>query len=99
MPNVWTHGTWIVKPGAEDAFVAAWTELARAGSDEVSPPAPPTLLRDRDRPNVFVSFGPWRDDAEVERFRASDAFARAREAMRDVLESFEPLTLDEVWAG
>jgi quinol monooxygenase YgiN len=96
MANVWTHGLWIVKPGAEDAFVDAWTELARAGMEQFRPPAAPKLLRDRERPNVFVSFGPFRDDGDVESFRSSDAFARAREAMRDLLESFEPRTLDEV---
>ena len=96
MPNVWTHGTWTVKPGHEEEFVAAWLALAREGSAELAPPEPPTLLRDRERPNVFLSFGPWADDAAVDRFRSSVAFQAAQQRMRDLLESFEPRTFDEV---
>jgi len=99
MANVWTHGTWTIRPGSEDAFVEAWRTLARAGGDELEVPEPPTLLRDRERPNVYVSFGPWPDAAAVERFRSSAAFAAALETMRSLLESFEPRTLDEVSRG
>jgi heme-degrading monooxygenase HmoA len=99
MGNVWTHGTWTVKPGREDEFVAAWTALARDGSSELAPPEPPTLLRDREEPNVFVSFGPWATDADVERFRSSAAFRKAQETMRDLLDGFEPRTFDEVSRG
>ena len=98
MANVWTHGTWTVKPGMEAEFVDAWTTLAREGVADLQA-EPPTLLRDRERPNLFISFGPFADDAEVERFRSSDAFRRAQERMRELLESFEPRTLDEVWHG
>jgi len=96
MANVWTHGTWTVKPNSEDAFVEAWLALVREARGELAPPEPPTLLRDRDRPNVFVSFGPWPDVAAVERFRSSDVFRDAQARMRDLLEAFEPRTLDEV---
>ena len=96
MANVWTHGTWTVKPGQEDAFAAEWLELVRLSAAEYPTPEPPTLLRDRDRPNVFVSFGPWPDAAAVERFRASEVFRDAQRRMRELLESFEPHTLDEV---
>ena len=99
MANVWTQGTWTVRPGAEEAFVEAWTTLVRDVSSELDVPEAPTLLRDRERPNVFLSFGPWPDDAAVERFRLSDAFRDGTAAMRDLLESFEPRTLDEVWRG
>lgn len=99
MANVWTHGTWTVKPGSEDAFVEAWLTLVRDVSGVIAPPTPPTLLRDRERSNVFVSFGPWPDDAAVARFRSSDAFRDGQARMHDLLESFVPRTLDEVSAG
>ena len=99
MANVWTHGTWTVKPGREREFVDAWLTLAREASAELAPPEPPTLLRDRERPNVFVSFGPWQDDEAVERFRSSDAFRAAQQTIRDLLESFEPRTFDEMSHG
>ena len=96
MPGPWTHGTWIVKEGRENEFVEAWLTLARETLAVLPPPAPPTLLRDRARPNLFISFGPWTSDEDVERFRSSDAFVKAQTQMRDLLESFEPRTLDEV---
>ena len=98
MPNVWTHGMWTVKQGREEDFVAAWKELRRAALADFDPPAQPFLLRDRDRPNLFVSFGPWQDVETIERFRA--AIGPRVAAMReDVLESFETFTLDEVDLG
>ena len=92
-PRLWTHGTWTVKPGHEDEFMDAWRALAAVDFGQSEPA---TLLRDRDRPNVFVSFSPWPDDEAVAGFRASDEFRAAQERMRDLLEAFEPQTLDEV---
>ena len=95
MANVWTHGVWTVKAGREEEFVAAWRELLPIGAALGSADA--TLLRDRDRTNVFRSFGPWPDLATIERFRAE---IRPRVgAMNDMLESFETFTLDEVYPG
>jgi len=99
MPNVWTHGVWRVKSGREDEFVEVWHEMAREGMATLDAAEPPTLLRDRDQPSEFVSFGPWPDLEEVERFRSSAAFREAQERMRDLLESFTPRTLDEISRG
>jgi heme-degrading monooxygenase HmoA len=84
-----------VKPGREDDFVARWRRLAEEAMAELEPPERPWLLRDRDRPNVFVSFGPWESDDQLAAFRASDAFAGAQADLADMLESFEARTLDE----
>jgi quinol monooxygenase YgiN len=100
MADVWTHGSWTVKPGREAEFVAAWKEmLERATADPGIPDSSPTLLRDRDRPNVFVSFGPWPDAEAVAHFRASEAFRAGVGRMQELLESFETQTLDEVHPG
>ena len=98
MTNVWTHGTWVVKPGMEDAFVAAWARLANEATGRFGG-ARPHLLRDRERPNVFRTLGPWPSLQAVEEFRASDLFRDAVAETRPMLESFEPVTLDEIeWA-
>ena len=93
MAGVWTHGTWTVKPGREDEFVVALRTLVREVSAELGA-EPPTLLRDRLQRNVFLTFSPWEDDAEIERFRAF-LFSRLG-PLRELLESFEPNTLDQV---
>jgi quinol monooxygenase YgiN len=95
MKRVWTHGTWIVNPGQEDAFVQAWSKLARDAMAEFRGD-PPTLLRDRGDPNVFMTFGAWPDIEAIEEFRSSDTFRAAVAELQPLLKSFEPMTLDEV---
>jgi heme-degrading monooxygenase HmoA len=95
MPPIWTHGVWTVKAGREDEFVAAWQEMAQAGLDEFAAVAPPQLLRDRERPRLFVSFGPWDSVETIDRFRAAMG-PRFEAIERELLESFEATTLDEV---
>ena len=97
MPSVWTHGVWTVKPGREDEFVAAWRAMARSAVAELDPPGEPHLLRDRERPNVFRSFGSWADADTIERFRAEIGSRVGK--MDGLLESFETFTLDEVYPG
>ena len=97
MASVWTHGVWVVKPGNEDAFVDTWSRFARAAPALGS--ARPILLRDRDRPNVFKTFGAWPSMEAIEAFRSSDLFQDAVVELQPLLESFEPMTLDEIeWA-
>jgi quinol monooxygenase YgiN len=97
MASVWTHGTWVVKPGSEDAFVDAWSRLAKAGPAFES--EPPVLLRDRERPNIFKTFGAWPSIEAVDAFRSSDLFRDSVAGLQPLLESFEPMTLDEIdWA-
>ena len=95
MPAIWTHGVWHVKEGREDEFVEAWRALVPVG--QAFGGGEPKLLRDRDRPNVFVSVGPWPDLNAIDRFRTELA-PRARE-MGDAVERLEASTLDEVYPG
>ncbi len=99
MPNVWTHGVWSVKPGKEDEFIRGWREMAQIAMREIDVVTRPTFLRDRDRPNVFVSFGPWRSIEDIERFRSSPSFLGRVAAMDELIEGFETRTLDEVGLG
>jgi|SRR5215208_7229375 len=97
--RVWTHGTWTVKEGHEDEFVSAWNAMVRDVSAHIQGVHPPTLLRDHDRPNVFVSFGPWDTSDAVMNFRASEPFRRHTAAMGELIERFDARTLDEVVRG
>jgi quinol monooxygenase YgiN len=92
---VWTHGIWRVRPGKEDAFVAAFDRLVRDVGAELGSDSRPTLLRDREQPNVFVTFGPWEDEAAIERFRR--VLGPRLGPVQELLERFEPATLDQVW--
>ena len=91
--GVWTHGRWTVKPGREEEFVEASRALALTMRDEIGAPLP-TFLRDRDRPNVFLTFGRWESLDAIERFRG--AVLPRVAGMQDLLDGFEAFTLDEV---
>lgn len=93
MPQVWTLARWEVVPGREDDFVRVWQNLADWTLSEF-PSASGTLLRDREQPNVFFSFGPWDDLETAARWRGSDGYEFRIEALRRVLFSFEPHLLD-----
>ncbi len=79
---VYTHATWRVRPGREAAFEAAWIRLGNAFAALDRPPGHGTLLRRRDDPSRFVSFGPWPDAEAVAAMREN---AAAGEAMQAVL--------------
>lgn len=92
---VWTTGTWTVKPGREDDFIAGWSDFARwsavtFGGDRA------WLLRERDQPGVFVTMGAWPSDEVIAAWRGSLGFRLRFEAIRELVLSFEPRTLDEV---
>jgi heme-degrading monooxygenase HmoA len=90
---VYTLGIWTVQPGHEDDFVDAWKELAdRTKAD--FPDETATLLRDRDQPNRFISFGPWESLAQIEEWRNSDTFKSGVGKLREVLDDFTPHTMD-----
>jgi quinol monooxygenase YgiN len=92
----YSHSTWVVKPGHEDEFLRLWQELADWTVTENFAQSA-MLLRDADRPNTFVSFGPWHTVEEIERWRRTHGFAERVERLRDVLESWEPRTLQLVF--
>jgi quinol monooxygenase YgiN len=69
--RVFTLAKWIVKPGHEDDFVAAWKAL---GAQFRKLPSPPigdgNLLQSLTDPAMHYSFGPW---------ESADAIAAMRE--------------------
>ena len=92
---VFTSGRWKVLPGKEDDFVAAWSALATQTKVEF-PDSTATLLRDRDDPTLFLSFGPWDSIEQIEQWRASHTFQAGVGKIRPLLDGFSPHTLDPV---
>ena len=93
----YTHTTWIVKEGREDEFLRLWQQLADWTVTENFAQSA-MLLRDVERPNVFVSLGPWHTIEEVERWRLTEGFQERIARLESVLERFEPTTLELVLA-
>jgi hypothetical protein len=93
MASIWTHGVWVVKAGHEDQFVEAWRAMAGGAVAKFDPPGRPDVMRDRERPNVFRSFGGW-DAGTVARFR--EFMKPHLEGIRELTESIDIFALDEV---
>jgi len=91
----YTHTTWQVKIGREEEFVERWREWAE-WSREQGLDAPALLLRDLENPQAFVSFGPWESVAAVRSWRGRPGYQERVARMLEVLESFEPRTLEVV---
>ncbi|MCG2622194.1 antibiotic biosynthesis monooxygenase [Arthrobacter sp. I2-34] len=92
--SVYSLGIWLVKPGREGDFERAWQELARRTEEEF-PGRKAVLMHDRDVHNRFISTGPWESVEQIEQWRASEAFTGSLEPIKDLIERFEPHTLDE----
>jgi quinol monooxygenase YgiN len=96
MEQFFTHGRWRVKPGLADQFVQEWEPLAAWATGELPEGPWAILLRDRDDPMQFFSFGPWTSLEAIADFRARPEFGEAVGRIRPLLESMETFTLDGV---
>lgn len=92
----YTHSTWVVKAGLEDEFLRLWQGLADWTVTENFAQSA-MLLRDVERPGTFVSLGPWHTVEEIERWHESGGFQERVARLREVLESWEPRTLELVF--
>ena len=92
--SVYTLGIWLIHPGRENDFVQAWRDLARK-TDEDFPGRTAVLMHDRDVPNRFISTGPWDSIEKIEQWRASQGFQQNMQTIKELVEHFEPHTLDE----
>ena len=71
----------------------AWRELAdRTKAD--FPDETAMLLRDRDQPNLFISFGPWESIEQIDQWRSSNTFKQGVGKLRELLDTFAPHTMD-----
>ena len=95
METHYTHTTWRVKPGHEEEFVERWREWIewshRQGLREMA-----LLLRDVDAPHTYVSFGPWESLGAASGWRSLPGYQERVSRLREVVDGFEPRTLDVV---
>ena len=94
MSQLYTSGRWTVFPGQEEAFVAGWSELAEWTSAEVPGSSWARLRQHHEKPNVFLSFGPWESGEAIAAWRDSPGFQERVGRVRGMLEDFEPAVFD-----
>ena len=69
--DAYTLAMWRVKAGKEEEFIAAWKgELAEYFLSLTNPPGTGTLVRSVEDPQLFYSFGPWRNLADIQQMRS-----------------------------
>ena len=94
MPQPYTFGVWIVKPGREDDFVAGWREMAEWTAANAPGAGIGRLLQDEDQPSRFISIGPWDDKESIAVWRSQLGFQERVGKLRDMLETFTPANLE-----
>jgi hypothetical protein len=79
-----------VKVGREEAFLAAWDELADTFTSLPNPPLWGTLIRHRVDRTLFYSFGPWRGAQDVAAMRESAEAGAAFGILRELCDELTP---------
>lgn len=95
METHYTHTTWRVKHGSEAEFARRWGEWAE-WSRRQGLVKDALLLQDTDDPRRFVSFGPWESVAAIAGWRALPGYQERVERLLQVVDGFEPRTLEVV---
>ena len=98
MARAYTHTSWVVTRGREEEFIERWSEWADWSRRE-GLAARAMLLRDADNPERFISFGPWESMQAVRTWRGSPGYQERVAKLREVVDSFEPRTLELVAGG
>jgi hypothetical protein len=86
----YTLSRWRVKAGHEDAFLAAWNELAEYFHGLPLPPGQGILLQSVDDPRLFYSFGPWMSMSAVQAMRADPRSLDAYNRLMELCDEAEP---------
>ena len=95
MGTPFTHTTWRVKAGREEEFIRRWLEWIE-WSHRQGLRAHARLLRDVENPSLFVSFGPWETISAVRTWRGEPGYHERVARLQELVEEFEPRTLEEV---
>jgi heme-degrading monooxygenase HmoA len=94
--ELYTSGEWLVKEGREEEFVGAWRDLADWTAEAIPGARWARLLRDREEPRRFLSFGPWESLEAIASWRASEGFAERIGRIRELVDDLRPRTLEVV---
>jgi heme-degrading monooxygenase HmoA len=84
----YVSGNWVVREGHEDEFVARWSEFTGWSLANMLGAERFVLIREREDPRHFVSYGSWRDHDAVTAWRATPEFQERLAACRALCEDF-----------
>jgi heme-degrading monooxygenase HmoA len=95
MTETYTHGSWTVKAGEDDAFVQAWTEFVTWASNM---PGSGTfrLVRNLDEPASYMSFAPWESFEAQQAWKDIPEFRERIGRVRAHCDGFKPAVFELV---
>jgi heme-degrading monooxygenase HmoA len=91
--QMYTVGLWTTKPGNEQAFITEWKSFAQWTERNQSGSRTGYLLRDRNSPGKFISFGPWENEEAINRWRESPEFKAFVLKARELCTDFQPQSM------
>jgi heme-degrading monooxygenase HmoA len=89
----YTLGVWSVKLGNEKTFIAEWKAFADWTAKNQPGAGTGHLLQDPERPNQFVSFGPWESVDAIKSWRERAEFKAFVSRVRELCDDFQPRSL------
>lgn len=94
--QLYTCGSWTVKPGMEQNFIGAWQEFADWTSDNQAGAGAGILLQNEEDPQKFISFGPWDKLENITDWRSKQEFQDFLSKARELCEEMKPQTMNVV---
>jgi quinol monooxygenase YgiN len=91
--QMFTVGKWVTKVGLEKTFIAEWESFARWTGRNQPGAGIGYLLQDPERPQQFVSFGPWENVEAINTWRDRPEFKAFVIRVRELCEDFQPQSL------
>jgi len=95
MTETYTHGTWRVKTGEEDAFIGAWTEFV-TWAGELPGSGTFRLVRDVDQPARYMSFASWESFEAQQAWKDLPEFRERIGRVRAHCDDFQPAVFELV---
>lgn len=86
--QTFTSGDWLVKEGNEEPFLDRWAELADWCVANYPGSRGLYLIKDRQKPGHYVSFGAWTDFNTVSASRSRPKFLELFRACQSLCERF-----------
>lgn len=95
MPETYTSGTWVVKDGEEEAFVAAWRAFVQWAAEHDGS-GTFRLVRDVDDRSRYISFAPWESFEAQQAWKDEPEFRERIGRVRQHCDDFKPSVLELV---
>ncbi len=91
--NTYTAGIWHVKAGMEERFINEWSAFAKWTDAHFPGNGKGNLLQDQKDLSRFISFGDWKNEEEIMRWRDCAEFKNFVSRVKEICDDFQPNTL------